>query len=160
MTVENLLIRFPTPHPHSYGSFQSSILEGTEKNQLQSSTGISGTTLAKPGTHYRYYRPLQTTTDHYGPLYCLWSGPGFADVLEYDFILKHIPCSTNTRADALSRRSNGSIGKNDNNNVIVLLTEVFINTTDASLSSINETCQQVQLISKDIILSWVDHHNL
>src|SRR6266702_6921427 len=23
---------------------------------------------------------LWTTTDHYGPLYCLWSGPGFADV--------------------------------------------------------------------------------
>jgi len=37
-------------------------------------------TSAKPGTHYRYYGPLQTTTDHYGPLYCLWSGPGFADV--------------------------------------------------------------------------------
>ncbi len=34
---------------------------------------------AKPGTHYRYYGPLQTTTDHYGPLYCLWSGSGFAD---------------------------------------------------------------------------------
>ena len=36
-------------------------------------------TSAKPGTHYRYYGPLQTTTDHYEPLYCLWSGPGFAD---------------------------------------------------------------------------------
>src|SRR6266702_729205 len=35
---------------------------------------------AKPGTHYRYSGPLQTTTDHYGPLYCLWNGPGFADV--------------------------------------------------------------------------------
>ncbi len=34
---------------------------------------------AKPRTHYRYYGPLQATTGHYGPLYCLWSGPGFAD---------------------------------------------------------------------------------
>ena len=44
----------------------------------------------------------------------------FQELLEYNFTLRHIPGMTNTRADALSRRTNNSKAKEDNDNIIVL----------------------------------------
>jgi len=80
--------------------------------------------------------------------------------LEYNFILRHIPGTTNTRADALSRRSNNEEAKEDNNDVIVLPSEVFTNTTYTSLSKIDTQCQKEQITHEDEIKTWIDHHNL
>ena len=84
----------------------------------------------------------------------------FQELLEYNFILKHIPGSTNTQADTLSRQANGTYVKDNNNDVIVLPSNVFIHAMSISLNNIDTACQQAQNIHKDMILSWVDHHNL
>ncbi len=84
----------------------------------------------------------------------------FQELSEYNFILQHIPGTTNTRADTLSRRSNNEEAKEDNNDVIVLPNEVFANTTYTSLNEIDACCRKEQLAHKDEIKNWVDHHNL
>ncbi len=55
-------------------------------------------------------------------------------------MLKHIPSNTNTQEDALSRRTKGTQGKEDNNDIIVLPTEVFVKATSVSLDNIDLTC--------------------
>src|SRR6266702_5583654 len=84
----------------------------------------------------------------------------FQELSEYNFILRHIPGTTNTRADALSRQSNNEEAKEDNNDIIVLPNEVFANATYTSLSEIDAQCQKEQIAHKDEIKAWVDHHNL
>ncbi len=64
----------------------------------------------------------------------------FQELSEYDFILKHIPGMTNTRADALSRQLSNNKAKEDNDNVIVLPHEVFANATYTSLNEIDTQC--------------------
>ncbi len=61
----------------------------------------------------------------------------FQELSEYEFTLKHIPGTSNTRADALSRRTNQNEGKEDNSNVTILPSEVFANTTYSSLNKID-----------------------
>ena len=84
----------------------------------------------------------------------------FQELSEYDFTLRHIPGTTNTRADALSRRSNSDEAKEDNNNVVVLPNEVFANTIYTSLNEIDILCQKEQIIHQEDIKPWIDHHNL
>ncbi len=84
----------------------------------------------------------------------------FQELSEYNFTLRHIPGTTNTRADALSRRSNNGEAKEDNNDVIVLPNEVFANTTYTSLSEIDAQCRKEQIIRGDEVKTWIDHHNL
>jgi len=84
----------------------------------------------------------------------------FQELLEYDFTLKHIPGTSNTRADALSRWSNRDEGKKDNNDIIVLPTTTFINTTYTSLNHIDALCQQEQIKHTSNITPWIDHYNL
>ncbi len=66
----------------------------------------------------------------------------------------------NTRADALSRRSNGKEAKEDNNDIIVLPNEVFANTTYTSLNEVDIQCRKEQITHNEEIKPWIDHHNL
>jgi len=84
----------------------------------------------------------------------------FQELSEYDFILKHIPGTSNTRADALSRRMNNNEGREDNNDVIILPMTVFVKATYTSLNNIDMLCQQKQLECQSEITPWIDHHNL
>ncbi len=84
----------------------------------------------------------------------------FQELSEYNFTLQHIPGMTNTRADALSRRSNNSEAKEDNNDVIILPNEVFANTTYISLNEVDIQCQEEQIIHNEDVKPWIDHHNL
>ncbi len=84
----------------------------------------------------------------------------FQELLEYDFTLCHIPGTTNTRADALSRWSSNEDVKEDNNDVIVLTANIFTNTTYTTLNEVDELCQKEQIIHKNNITPWIDHHNL
>ncbi len=84
----------------------------------------------------------------------------FQELSEYDFTLRHIPGTTNTRADALSRCSSSDEAKEDNNNIIVLPKEVFANTTYTSLNEINIQCRKEQITHEEEIQPWIDHHNL
>ncbi len=84
----------------------------------------------------------------------------FQELLEYNFTLQHIPRTTNTRADALSRQSKNDEAKEDNNDVIVLPSKVFANTVYTSLNDINIHCRNEQTTHEDDIKPWIDHHNL
>jgi len=83
----------------------------------------------------------------------------FQELLEYDFILKHIPGMTNTQADVLSRRTNNKGAKEDNNDVVVLPPLAFVKNTYTSLNDIDIQCRQEQFTHKDNIKPWVDHHS-
>ncbi len=84
----------------------------------------------------------------------------FQELSEYDFTLRHIPGTTNTRADALSRHSNSGQAREDNNNVIVLPNEVFANTVYTSLNDIDIQCRKEQIEHQEEIQPWIDHHSL
>jgi len=79
----------------------------------------------------------------------------FQELSEYDFTLKHIPGTSNTRADALSWRSNHKESKEDNNDIVVLPSTVFANATYTSLNDINILCRQEQVKNKDSLIPWV-----
>ena len=64
----------------------------------------------------------------------------FLDLSEYDFVIKHIPGTSNVRADALSRRADYTEGREDNNDVVVLPQEVFINQTTTSPHHVHKQC--------------------
>ncbi len=84
----------------------------------------------------------------------------FQELSEYDFILKHIPGTSNTRADALSRRTDHNEGKEDNDDITVLPSNVFANATYTSLNEIDMICRQEQSKNQSEVVSWIDHHNL
>ncbi len=84
----------------------------------------------------------------------------FQELSEYDFILQHILGTTNTRADVLSRQSNGEEAKKDNDDVIVLPDEVFASAIYISLNEIDIQCREKQVTHANEIKPWIDHHNL
>ncbi len=84
----------------------------------------------------------------------------FQELSEYDFTLRHIPGTTNTRADALSRQSTGKEAKEDNNDVIVLPDEIFTKTTYTSLNHVDIQCREEQIRLKNELQPWINHHNL
>jgi transposase InsO family protein len=105
-------------------------------------------------------------TDHSNLLY--WKDPHkisrrvareFQDLSEYRFVLKHIAGTANSRADALSRRPDYSDGKDDNEDVIVLPSEVFVRSI-MSMHDHDIHVQVVQGMEEAQVLPWVDHHNL
>ncbi len=84
--------------------------------------------------------PILIHMDHFNLQY--WKEPRkinwrvaqeFQELSEYDFVLKHIPGTTNTKADTLSQHTTRDIGKDNNNDIVVLPTKVFINTTTMSV---------------------------
>ena len=59
------------------------------------------------------------------------------DLSEYDFIIENIPGTSYVRADTLSRRADYTEGREDNNDVAVLLTP-YKETTPSSWCRIKE----------------------
>ncbi len=121
-------------HPVAY---YSTTLSETERNYDIYDKELLA--VVKSLRHWRTYlagAPHQIVihTDHSNLLY--WKEPRkisrriareFQELQEYNFVLKHMVGSKNARADALSRRPDYDTGEDDNDNVIVLPSEVFIN---------------------------------
>jgi hypothetical protein len=76
------------------------------------------------------------------------------ELSEFDIELHHIPGKNNGRADALSRRPDYDQGERDNENVIVLPDNVFVNTGSTTF----EPPRAAQ--NEDILRPWVDPHQL
>ena len=84
----------------------------------------------------------------------------FLDLSEYDFIIKHVPGVSNVRADALSRRADYTEGREDNNDVVVLPKEVFVNQTTTSPLDVHTQCQKSQKSNTTLLQTLIDHHDL
>jgi hypothetical protein len=76
------------------------------------------------------------------------------ELSEFDIELHHIPGKSNGQADALSRRPDYDQGEHDNENVIVLLKNVFIQ----SGMTTYEPPRSAQ--NEDILRPWIDPHHL
>jgi hypothetical protein len=76
------------------------------------------------------------------------------ELSEFDIELHHIPGKNNGQADALSRRPDYNQGERDNENVIVLPDNVFVNTGSTTF----EPPRAAQ--NEDILRPWVDPHQL
>ena len=74
------------------------------------------------------------------------------DLMEFDFEIRHIPGKANSQADALSRRPDYDQGTCDNENIIVLLEDVFV--WAVTITS-NEEEQDEELLKP-----WIYPHKL
>ena len=72
--------------------------------------------------------------------------------MEFNFEICHIPGKANSRADALSRRPDYDQGTCDNENIIVLPEDVFVQMTTIA---INEEEQE-----EEALKPWIDPHKL
>ena len=84
----------------------------------------------------------------------------FLDLSEYDFVIKHIPGTSNVRADALSQREDYTEGREDNNEVVDLPQEVFINQITTSCHNIHKKCQNAQESNTTLLSALIDPHSL
>ena len=78
------------------------------------------------------------------------------ELSEFDIELKHIPGTTNGRADALSRRSDYDQGEKDNEGITVLPEPLFVRTS-STLTYIPEVPPQQD---EGVLRPWVNPHNL
>ncbi len=120
-------------HPVAY--FSETLSEAEQNYNIYDQELLA---IVKSLRHWRVYlagAPHQIVihTDHANLLY--WKEPRkisrrvareFQELSEYDFVLKHIAGTKNARADALSRRSDYDTGSGDNDEVVILLEEIFI----------------------------------
>ncbi len=125
--------------------------------------------------HWRTYlagAPHQIVihTDHSNLLY--WKEPRkisrriareFQELQEYNFVLKHVAGNKNAQADALSRRPDYDTGEEDNDNVVVLPAEVFINLAGSEPIEEVDTRLRINLSNlenEDLIKKWANTYQL
>jgi len=125
--------------------------------------------------HWRTYlagAPHQIVihTDHLNLLY--WKEPRkisqriareFQELQEYNFVLKHIAGNKNAQADALSRRPDYNTGEEDNDNVVVLPSHIFIKLASNEPIEEVDTCSKINmsnLENKDTIKRWANSYQL
>ncbi len=157
-------------HPVAY---YSTTLSETERNYDIYDKELLA--VVKSLRHWRTYlagAPHQIVihTDHSNLLY--WKEPRkisrriaceFQELQEYNFILKHIAGNKNARADALSRRPDYDTGEEDNDNVVVLPSEVFINlASDEPVEEIDTRSKinMSNLENEETIRKWATTYQL
>ena len=69
------------------------------------------------------------------------------DLQEYEFVIKYWPGKANTKADILSRRAGHDWGENDNQGVILLKKELFVQLHDDD-SALEEILNKIRKINK------------
>ena len=157
-------------HPVAY---YSTTLSETERNYNIYDKELLA--VVKSLCHWRTYlagAPHQIVIhmDHSNLLY--WKEPRkisqriareFQELQEYNFVLKHIAGNKNARADALSRRPDYNTGEEDNNNVVVLPSHVFIRlASDDPIEEI-DTHSKINisnLENEEMIRKWANTYQL
>ena len=84
----------------------------------------------------------------------------FLDLSEYNFVIKHVPGTSNVWADALSQRADYTEKKEGNNDIVVLPQEVFISQTTTSPHNIHKHCQKAQKDNTTLLQALIDPHSL
>ncbi len=157
-------------HPVAY---YSATLSETERNYDIYDKELLA--VVKSLRHWRTYlagAPHQIVihTNHSNLLY--WKEPRkisrriareFQELQEYNFILKHVAGHKNARADALSRRPDYNTGEEDNDNVVVLPSEVFINLASNEPVEEIDTCSKINmsnLENEETIRRWANTYQL
>jgi len=157
-------------HPVAY---YSTTLSETERNYDIYDKELLA--VVKSLRHWRTYlmgAPHQIVihTDHSNLLY--WKEPRkisrriareFQELQEYNFVLKHIAGTKNARADALSRRPDYDMGEEDNDNVVVLPSEVFIKLASEDPIEELDTCSKINLSNlenEETIRKWTNTYQL
>ena len=69
------------------------------------------------------------------------------DLQEYEFVIKYQPGKANTKADILSRRAGHDQGENNNQGVILLKEELFVQLHDND-SALEEILNKIRKINK------------
>jgi len=125
--------------------------------------------------HWRTYlagvpHQIVIHTDHSNLLY--WKEPRkisrqivweFQELQEYNFVLKHVAGTKNARADTLSRRPDYDMGEEDNDNVVVLPSQVFIKMTGKDPIEEIDTCSKINmsnLENEETIRRWANMYQL
>src|SRR6266571_3057338 len=131
--------------------------------------------IVKSLKHWRVYlagAPHQIVihTDHANMLY--WKEPWkisrrvareFQELSKYNFMLKHIARTKNTRADALSRRSDYDTGEGDNKDIIILPHDIFIRLAGKeSIEEVNihSRVNASNMAHEKTIQQWANSHQL
>ncbi len=157
-------------HPVAY---YSTTLSETERNYNIYDKELLA--VVKSLRHWRTYlagAPHQIVihTDHSNLLY--WKEPRkisqrivreFQELQEYNFVLKHVAGTKNARADALSRRPDYDTGEEDNDHVVVLPSEVFVNlASDEPIEEIDTRSKinMSNLENEETIRWWANTYQL
>ncbi len=157
-------------HPVAY---YSTTLSETERNYNIYDKELLA--VVKSLCHWRTYlagvpHQIVIHTDHSNLLY--WKEPRkisrriageFQELQEYNFVLKHIAGNKNARADALSRRPDYNTGEEDNDNVVVLPSHVFIRLASDNPIEEIDTRSKINisnLENEETIRKWANMYQL
>jgi RNase H-like domain found in reverse transcriptase/Reverse transcriptase (RNA-dependent DNA polymerase)/Integrase zinc binding domain len=123
--------------------------------------------IMKAITHWRPYliwmkEPFKIFTDHANLLH--WKSPWklnrctarwHGELQDYNFTLHHVPGKNHMAADALSRPPGADMGKNDNQQMIMLPEPLFICVADEdSLGSIEHFITIIQNNNRSLMKEW------
>jgi RNase H-like domain found in reverse transcriptase/Reverse transcriptase (RNA-dependent DNA polymerase)/Integrase zinc binding domain/Chromo (CHRromatin Organisation MOdifier) domain len=123
--------------------------------------------IMKAITHWRPYliwtkEPFKIFTDHANLLH--WKSPRklnrrtarwHGELQDYNFTLHHVPGKNHTAADALSRPPGADMGKNDNQQMVLLPEPIFIRVFDAdSEGSLEHFITVVQNNQRPLMEEW------
>ncbi len=157
-------------HPVAY---YSTTLSDTERNYDIYDKELLA--IVKSLRHWRTYlagatHTIVIHTNHANLLY--WKEPRkisrriareFQELQEYNFVLKHIVGTKNARADALLRQPDYDTGEDDNDNVVVLPSHVFINlASDEPIEEIDTRSKinMSNLENEETIRRWANTFHL
>ncbi len=157
-------------HPVAY---YSTTLSETERNYNIYNKELLA--IVKSLRHWRTYlagAPHQVVihTDHSNLLY--WKEPWkisrriaceFQELQEYNFVLKHVAGNKNAQADALSQRPDYDTREEDNDNVVVLPSHVFIKLVSEEPIKEIDTCSKINmsnLENEETIKKWANTYQL
>ena len=83
-----------------------------------------------------------------------WVARWFAEIQDYNLIIKHVPGKIHTAPDMLSRPPGADQGKQDNHNIVLLPPSMFIATANVQDDMLKEKVKRMQQKQKAEIELW------
>ena len=84
----------------------------------------------------------------------------FAEIQDYNLVIKHIPGKIHTAPDMLSRLPGANQGKQDNKDIVLLPPSLFIATAKAQDDMLKAKVKEAQLRQKEEMELWCDTHRV